>query len=239
MTSPPADEDPDVDEQIVVVPDDLSLPAPGARRPPRDGVDGLRIEPIIGDPSAGPGPVDVYLYADVLEELTFAAGYRPGEASFAALLGGFGVSPGGRPFLEISAFAGLEYREQLDGLHRAVRGVLERNLREMIRGDGPIRQIVGLFVSQPGAGARPDQEVLRTHFTLFNVPFQLLMLHDPEARTLGLYTRPPVGTEGRLVNVAFQLVRRIASSAEEEPEPGGGQSEEEEVDRREDERLEK
>lgn len=135
--------------------------------------------------SGGTKRIRYFLYADVLGELVKAAEYRD-ESAVAVLLGQFCIDKRG-PFVEISAFRDLEYLYGDDGIELlipAVRGFFE----EMEGGDDG-EQLVGVFVGRPNSQALLDEEAGRLHLSLFNRPFQVVLMVDGVDRRVGLYSR--------------------------------------------------
>lgn len=65
--------------------------------------------------------------------------------------------------------------------------------------------LVGLFVVDRGHDADLDAEMAHLHYSLFNIPFQIILVFDPESRNMAMYARPP---RGRFANVAFRWVTR-------------------------------
>lgn len=153
-----------------------------------------------------------YVYSDVVEELVFAAEYDEGRVTYhtALLTGGFGRDDTS-PFVEISGFSSLSMIYDLEELYPTVRAAADEYLR-----DAPGDLIVGLFVSAAGSGARIDPEFARVHFSLFNVPFQPLVVYDPHERTISLSAR---GKSGHFENVAIHAVGK------RRPDGRGGEEE--------------
>jgi acetyl-CoA C-acetyltransferase len=58
---------------------------------------------------------------------------------------------------------------------------------------------------------RFDAECARVHLSLFNMPFQVAMILDPEQELFGLYARP---LGGEFFNAAFSVVRAHPSGAD-------------------------
>jgi hypothetical protein len=149
--------------------------------------------------------VRFFLYRDVIDELAFAADYRA-ECSFAILLGAFAVDEQG-PFLEVTGFSHLQYTPSIDDLYHALKPELDELAAELSdRPSSNIQHIVGVFVGAAGSEGRLPAEVARTHLSLFNVPYQLAAVVDPEAGQLGLYARTP---GGKFYNSPFWAVERL------------------------------
>ncbi len=142
----------------------------------------------------------IYLFADVLDELTRQAAWRP-DPCVCLLTGGFYDGPAG-PYIEIQGFAEAAWLEHT----REAQGVFKRRykaLRETLARDSPEQRVVGWFHGLPGCGGQPDPEVLLVHMTWFNLPFQVCMLLDPQDERLGFFHRGP---DGALHNVGFKLI---------------------------------
>lgn len=151
------------------------------------------------------GEVRFFLYHDVLDELAFAADYRP-ECSSAVLLGAFAVDEQG-PFLEVTGFSHLRYLPSLDDLYDEVKPALDDLAAELSgRPDSDLVHIVGIFVGAAGSRGRLPVEVARTHLSLLNVPYQLAAVVDPDAGQIGLYARTPGGP---FYNSPFWAVERL------------------------------
>lgn len=165
--------------------------------------------------------VRFYLYQDVLEELAFASYYRE-EPCFAILCGHFSMDDEGA-FIEISGFDGLEYISDIGEMYQDVRDAVEQSRRDISRGQMEAGQhVVGLFVGNPGGDALLDAEIARVHLSLFNRPFQLALVIDPDAQKIGVYTRSP---HARFHSAAFCVVQHneatetaVAEDAEEKTE---------------------
>jgi hypothetical protein len=164
----------------------------------------MRVAPF-GQPHDG--PMRFYLWQDVLEELWFAAGYR--ERPSAALLTGlYGISEDG-PFIEVTGFEGLDYFDELSDLTEVFKPMLEQNMQDRPTAlSAAVPGPVGFFARAPGATI--DEELARLHLTLFNVPYQVALLLDPEQEKIAVYTRQP---RGRFFAAAFHLVSPNAASA--------------------------
>jgi hypothetical protein len=146
--------------------------------------------------------VRFFIYQDVIDELAFAASYRD-EPSFAVLLGAFAVDDRG-PFLEVTGFSSFQHLAGLDNLYDTLKPELD-DLAEQPSGQN--EHIVGLFVGARGSGGRLPAEVARTHLSLFNVPYQIAALVDPETKQVGLHARPP---SSKFYNSPFWVVEKIA-----------------------------
>ena len=158
-------------------------------------------------------PVRYFVYADVMSELLFSADEEP-RAAFAILRGNFGLDQDGG-FVEITGFSGFEPSVDTDvylsvrkasdavilteaGIARAEDLLIEN--RAVMSETGAV---VGLFVSERGGNAEMTEAHAFLHYSLFNVPFQGLVVFDPDTRNLAMYARPP---KGRFENMAFRWV---------------------------------
>lgn len=165
----------------------------GLRAPPTE--DSRFVIRCFGDESQQ--PVRFYLYKDVVEELVFASEYEGGAICASILLGGFGIEAGAG-FVEVSGFTGASWVDDPSDLYGAIRPIADSWLRG--EGDEPM---VGVFIGRAGGGAHVDAEMARIHYSLFNIPFQPLIVYDPESRQLSVNARAP-GTA--LFNAAFRAV---------------------------------
>lgn len=141
-------------------------------------------------------PIRFYLYQDVLDELAFAARYE--TRPYAAILtGGFGLDDD-TGFIEISGFTGAGWVDDLEQLYDALRPSADAWIQ-----NGSESPIVGLFVAAEGGHARVDEEMARVHYSLFNIPFQPIIVLDPGSHELTVSARAP-GL--RFFNAAFRVV---------------------------------
>lgn len=157
--------------------------------------------------------VRVFLYRDVLDELAFAASYRQ-EPSFAILMGAFAVDEQG-PFLEVTGFSRFQYTAGLDSLYHNVKDQLDELTEE--RTQYPSAQhdhVVGVFVAAPGCDGELPAQVARTHLSLFNVPYQLAVVVDPDSGKLGVHARAPAS---RFYNSPFWVVEYLDDQTEDQP----------------------
>lgn len=178
-----------------MIAEDLRRPAPDAS----PGVTSKRF----GD---SPGqPVQFYVFADVLEELVFAARFdeRP---CFALLSGAFGVAEEAG-FIEVTGFDSLKYLANAEDAYQDLRSACDTWILDGDIGD----PMVGFFAHVPGSKGVLDEEVARLHMSLFNIPFQLVIVFDSASDKLGLYARPP---HGRFVACEFNVVRPASDESE-------------------------
>ncbi len=146
-------------------------------------------------------PIQFYLYQDVIEELTFAARYDD-RTYGAILLGGFGLE-GPAAFIEVTGFTGADWVTEPSKLYETLRPACDAWIHAA---DG--EPIVGAFVSIPGCGGRVTEEAARLHYSLFNVPFQPLVMLDPSSGEISVSSRAP---GDRLFNAAFRAVARVST----------------------------
>ncbi|MFW6053287.1 MAG: hypothetical protein ACOC9J_00580 [Persicimonas sp.] len=151
--------------------------------------------------------VRFFVYQDVLDELAFAAGYRD-EPSFAVLLGAFAVDDRG-PFLEVTGFSRFQYTAGLGKLYQSLKPELDSLVDELSGYSAdPPQHVVGLFVGARGSGGKLPAEVARVHLSLFNVPYQVAAIVDPDAELFGLHARAPAS---KFYNSPFWTVERLDS----------------------------
>lgn len=176
--------------------------------PPQPG-EGVEVELLgVGHDAA----MRFYVWADVLDELWFAARWEPGP-SVAVLTGLYGIAEQG-PFIEVTGFDGFRHVGELSGLVAPVRETIEEAIADRPAAlDARQPSPVGIFAHSPGSGAHLDPEIARLHMTLLNVPYQIALMADTGADALAMYARQP---RGAFFNAAFHLVR---------PTPGAGEQE--------------
>lgn len=165
-------------------------------------------------------PIRFYLYQDVLDELTFAARYEE-RPYVAVLIGGFGIEEE-TGFIEVVGFTGASWIDDLEELYDALRPPSDQWIQS-----APSDQIVGVFVAATGSHGRVSEEMARVHYSLFNIPFQPLVVLDPDTGELAVAARAP-GT--RLFNAAFRVVAIRPTASLNDAPPSGtrdGSSEEE------------
>jgi|SRR5690554_413167 len=162
-------------------------------------VDGLQTR-AFGEPSSR--DVRVFLYEDVLDELLFAATYRD-EPSAALLLGAFAVDKTG-PFMEVTGFSGFQQIDDLGRLYEEIKPEVDAVIGDFGASRQPSEHVVGLFVSAPGSHGKLLPEVARVHLSLFNVPYQVAAIVDPQNDCFGLHARPP---SSAFYNLPFWTVR--------------------------------
>lgn len=154
-----------------------------------------------GQPNGG--DVRVFLYEDVLDELLFGATYHD-EPAAALLMGAFAVDETG-PFMEVTGFSGFQQIDDLGQLYAQIKPEIDEVIGDFGAGRQPSEHVVGLFVSAPGSRAKLLPEVARVHLSLFNVPYQVAAIADPENDSFGLHARPP---SSAFYNLPFWTVRQ-------------------------------
>ncbi|MFU8804504.1 MAG: hypothetical protein ACNA8W_11890 [Bradymonadaceae bacterium] len=155
--------------------------------------------------------VRYFVYYDVLDELTFASDYHD-QPSIAVLLGGFSMDEKGA-FIEVTGFTALEYMPDSSDLFEVIKGAVIEAIGELNQGaTAGGRHVVGLYYGAAGNKGRLDEVIARAHLSLFNMPFQLAMIVDPEQECIGHYARP-VG--GRFFNAGFSVVRMKTAPGDE------------------------
>ncbi len=147
-------------------------------------------------------PVRYYVYGDMAEALWQAC--KELGTSQCILLGNFGVDEEGG-FVEISGFESLQ-RVDSPNLERA-----RSDCDSWIFKSHDGRPLLGVLFSSPGSHARMTEPMVRIHYSLLNVPFQVLAVLDPETSEFGLFARPP---HGRFENVAFRWVQARPTTGE-------------------------
>lgn len=151
--------------------------------------------------------VRIFVFEDVLDELVFAASYRD-EPSFALLLGAFAVDETG-PFMEVTGFSSFQQIADLDTLYQEVKPEVDELIGELSAGRQVPEHVVGLFVGAPGSQGELSPEVARVHLSLFNVPYQVAAVVDPQSGRFGLHARPPSSS---FYNSPFWTVRQLEPS---------------------------
>lgn len=150
-----------------------------------------------------------FVYQDVLDELGFAASYEGDVPLVGLLIGQFGLEERG-PFLEITGFDAISARDAAEGaLFKQLRRALderfgtERDPRPLIGADKECP--AGFFIHQPGQGLGLSDELLHVHLSMFNLPYQVILMMDQPADLCCLYARPP---QGAFFDASFYVVSR-------------------------------
>lgn len=144
------------------------------------------------------GPT-LYVFADVLEEVLFHAGYRD-EPSLCLLIGGGYAGPAGR-YIEVEGFAASRYVAHIDDAASALARAVPDLAAELT---DPREQILGWSFGAAGSQGRMTHEALRIHMTWFNLPHQVFLSIDPASQQYGFHQR---GHDGRMLNIGFNLIR--------------------------------
>lgn len=167
-------------------------------------------------PAAVPGAATVYMWADFVTELLYAALQRPDVMQTALLVGGVFAGPG-EVFVEARGYIDLE---RFDDIHEFARTTNEHwtlTLNRLQRRDEALG-VVGWAVLREGLGDPPSRDLQLAHRSFFNLPHQLLLSVDPKTQQLALYGFDEIG---RLVQIGFQLVSQrpgVDASATDYPE---------------------
>lgn len=148
-------------------------------------------------------PVRYFVYADMVEALWHSC-ETVGMAQ-CILIGNFGVDDEGG-FVELSGFESLQPVDGPD-LERA-----RSDCDSWIFKSHDGRPLLGILFSIPGSHGKMTEPMVRIHYSLLNVPFQVLAVLDPETSEFGLFARPP---HGRFENVAFHWVQARALTESE------------------------
>ena len=168
---------------------------------------------VIGEPHQD--RMRFFVYRDVLDELHFAASYHPDEVMVCLLIGQFGLEEHG-PFIEVTGFEVLtELKPEAKLLD-----VLRASLDEVFSSDSDPSPLIGVethspvgfFIHRPNQGVLLEDEHVSVHLTLFNLPFQLIVLMDQPQDQLALYARPP---HGPFFDASFHLVSRVDADSEQ------------------------
>jgi hypothetical protein len=117
------------------------------------------------------------------------------------LTGGFGVADS-IGFVEVTGFEELHYPDSDVDL---VSFYLEKLRALQKAADDDV--VVGLFASAPESAAVIPECVAHLHLSLFNVPFQPLLVVDADSDSLAIYGRAPRRT---FVDYPLHVVSRIA-----------------------------
>lgn len=143
------------------------------------------------------GP-EIYLFADVLDEIIRHAAYRHDTAA-TLLVGKHYQGPQG-PFVEVQGFAESVYVGRTLDLYGPLRDGHRRQREELAQQQ---QRVLGWSHSLPGQGVRATPEGYLLHRTFFNRPEQLLAMMDVQRQELALYR---LDEQGQLHNVGFHLI---------------------------------
>lgn len=145
-------------------------------------------------------PVEFFVYFDALEELVFASSYRD-EPCVALLNGELGLDDDGT-FVELTGFSDLQYTADDRTMHLPLRNALATRFDRETGKSDPL-EVAGFFVGLPESGGQLNEAIARVHLSLFNVPYQVVLVADPVNKRVGLYGR---NEDGRFVNETFRVV---------------------------------
>lgn len=161
-------------------------------------------------PSMTPQATKVYVWADALTELIYAALRRPTVMQTAILVGGLYAGPGER-FVEIRGYVDLErFDDSFDFSRELNEAWLPLNNRISRRGEG--MSMIGWACLRTATEDEPARDLQVAHRSFFNLPHQILLTIDPETQHLALYGFDEIG---RLVQIGFHLVRPRSDRASE------------------------
>ena len=150
--------------------------------------------------AVGEGPAEskgrVFIYRDVLEELSKACRYRE-EAAMALLWGDYGFDARGL-YAEVEGYTGMEYLGQRSLLERVGEAV-----DDWWKSEDGSRGLVGYVAMAPQSQAMLDREMVRVHLSYFNGPQQVAVVIDGPGDRIGFYRR---GGQGAFVNQGFFVV---------------------------------
>lgn len=131
------------------------------------------------------------------------------------LVGQFGLEEQG-PFIEVTGFEELTEL----GPEAKLLDLLRAALDEVFSADSDPSPLIGVeaqspvgfFIHRPNQGVLLADEHVSVHLTLFNLPFQLIMLMDQPQDQLAIYARPP---HGPFFDASFHLVSRVHADSEQ------------------------
>lgn len=161
-----------------------------------------------------------YVYMDVLEELLFASMYHLQQPCVALLTGPLGIEQEG-PFLEFTGFEGLFYLEPEDDARVVYEQLMGSFLEtfgqesSMISAHG--LSAVGFFMHDPGGAARLTDVMAKVHLSLFNVPYQTVLVADCVHDLLAIYGRAP---NRPFFNASFKTVERLTAHGHTDEDAG-------------------
>ena len=153
-------------------------------------------------------PFSFEINHDVLEELIFSAEYDERD-TFALLLGDKSeknIRLNGFCALQIAKFSTAFFTVKASLTDRLVAQTQKQiKNNEEIQPEHPS---AGWFISQPGGDAKLNNDMMRVHFSLFNLPHLPILVFDPISQKIALYAREKY----QFKNVPF-AVRGRANSA--------------------------
>lgn len=143
----------------------------------------------------------IYIWQDVLSALVYAARYRPDAYQTAILTGNHRLSGAGAATL-IQGFA--ELATMPSPLAFAVETMNDWNmmLNRLANGKSRLRP-AGWVSIRAGSGGVVDAREQFVHRSLFNLPWQLTMVLDPQSEEVGVWG---TDAQGFLINLGFNLV---------------------------------
>lgn len=146
------------------------------------------------------GAVNVYVWADMLQELMRAASRRPDVMQAAILVGNVCAGPAER-FLEVRGYLDLDRHD--DALDFA-RNINEEWTTLVNRAQrlGDRMSILG-WASMRATNTPLERDIQLAHRSFFNLPYQLLLLINPKSEEVALYG---FDETSHLVQIGFQLV---------------------------------
>lgn len=145
----------------------------------------------------------IYLWADMLEELIYAALSRPEVTQSALLSGQYYQGPDG-PFVEVRGYADLSRYDSTSEMLRELNDDWTLLNNRVERQGGNLR-IVGWSLLKPGTSNALSRAAQVVHRTFFNLGFQILLEVDPQERRVVVYG---FDERGCLIKTGFHLVRR-------------------------------
>lgn len=167
-------------------------------------------------PSATPPAATVYLWADFVTELLYAALHRPDVLQTALLVGGLFSGPG-EVFVEVRGYIDLERFDDVYEFARETNEHWKLTQNRLAQRDETL-SLVGWAALRPGLEDPPARDLQLAHRSFFNLAHQLMLAIDPKTQELALYGFDEIG---RLVQIGFQLVSQrpgVDPSASDHPE---------------------
>ncbi len=145
----------------------------------------------------------LYVWADVIEELVYAALHAPHTRQAALLLGGAWQGPNG-DFVEVRGFSSL-MKGDVDADFATELADDWRLLNNRASRIGEGMGVVGWATMREGISGRLASSVQMLHRSFFNLPFEVMLALDSVDKTVGAWA---VDRSGYLINVGFNLVSR-------------------------------
>jgi hypothetical protein len=143
----------------------------------------------------------IYVWQDVLSALVYAAQFRPDAYQTAILTGSHRLSGAGAATL-VQGFS--ELATMTSPLAFAVETMNDWGMiiNRLAHGRTTLRP-AGWVSVRPGSRGIVDSREQFVHRSLFNLPWQLTLVLDPESEELGVWGAE---AQGYLVNLGFNLV---------------------------------